>query len=372
MSTQIRRKNTAVIEQLLQSPQLVPFFQAVRLLERGAIFHNQDRDESFMNERIVGQFTPPSTEVLRFTTHLSLGFPGSEIIRIQRENVGQASRWHMNVGFMGLTGSTGVLPFHYTEILFQRLKLRDESLKSFLDLFNHRIVSLFFQAGVKYRLPLAYERQKLMQQRRERMDSHTHAILSLLGLGTDHLLDQLNIHHESLVFFAGLLSQRTRPANSLRQLLTYYFDVPVEVQEFVGEWHELIDDVRSRLPSPGNPKGQNACLGRSAILGGKGWFAQGKIRVKIGPLNAEQFKQFAPGTTTLRRLNEVVKLYSGGELDTEYVLKVTRQHIPRRIQLCQTAPPTVGWNTWLASQVSDDRDNNEGTLDIRVSSARLN
>jgi len=260
---------------LLQSPELVPFFQAVRLLERAATYHNRSRNGPAMNERAVGQFTPPTTEVLRFSTLLSLGFPGSEMIRIERESIGAAARWHMTVGFMGLTGSTGVLPFHYTEILFQRLKLRDESLKDFLDLFNHRIVSLFFQAGVKYRLPLAYERQKLVQQRRERLDGHTHAILSLLGLGTEHLLDQLKIHHESLVFFAGLLSQRTRPANGLRQLLAYYFDVPVEVQEFVGEWHDLIDDVRSRLPYPGNPLGQNACLGRSPILGGKGWFAQG-------------------------------------------------------------------------------------------------
>lgn len=371
MSTQIRRKNTAVIEQLLKSPELVPFFQAVRLLERGAIFHNRHRDSTAMNERAVGQFTPPTTEVLRFTTHLSLGFPDSEIIRIQREQMEQASRWHMTVSFMGLTGSTGVLPFHYTEILFQRLKMRDPALKSFLDLFNHRIISLFFQAGVKYHLPLAYERQKLIQQRRERLDTHTHAILSLLGLGTDHLLEQLTIHHESLVFFGGLLSQRTRPANSLRQLLAYYFDVPVEVQEFIGEWHELIDDVRSRMPYRGNPKGQNACLGRSAILGGKGWFVQGKIRVLIGPLNAEQFKRFAPGTTTLRRLNEVVKLYSGGELDSEYVLRVSRQDLPRRIQLCQATPPTIGWDTWLASQPADDT-TSKGTLDIRVSSARLN
>lgn len=371
MSTKIRRKNSAVIEQLLQSPELVSFFQAVRLLERAATLHNRAPGGAAMNERSVGQFTPPGTEVARFSTHLTLGFPGSEIIRIQRETAGQGSRWHVTVSFMGLTGSTGVLPFHYTEILFQRLKLRDESLRDFLDMFNHRIVSLFFQAGMKYRLPLAYERQKLIQQRRERLDAHTHTILSLLGLGTDHLLDQLNIHHESLVFFSGLLSQRTRPANGLRQMLAYYFDVPVEVQEFIGEWHDLIEDVRTRLPYPGNPLGQNACLGRSAILGGKGWFAQGKIRVLIGPLDAEQFQRFAPGTTTLRRLNEIVKMYSGSELDAEYVLRVARRHIPHRIQLRQATPPTIGWDTWLASQANDSAAN-EDTLDIRVSSARLN
>lgn len=371
MSTAIRRKSSAVVELLLQSPELVPFFQAVRLLERSAILHNRSPAAVPMNDRPVGQFTPPATEVLRFSTHLSLGFPGSEIIRIERQPVDNSgSRWHVTISFMGLTGSTGVLPFHYTEILFQRLKLRDESLRDFLDLFNHRIVSLFYQAGVKYRLPVAYERHQLLQQRRERLDAHTHAILSLLGLGTDHLLDQLNIHHETLVFFAGQLSQRTRPVSGLRQLLTYYFDVPVEIEEFIGEWHDLIDDVRSRLPYPGNPLGQNACLGRSAILGSKGWFAQGKIRVHIGPLNAEQFQRFAPGTTTLRRLNEIVKMYTGSELDAEYVLRVARQHIPNRIQLRQAAPPTIGWDTWLASDTSEGE--NDETLDIRVSSARLN
>jgi len=88
-------------------------------------------------------------------------------------------------------------------------------------------------------------------------------------------------------------------------------------------------------------------------------------------LNAEQFKCFAPGTTTLRRLNEIVKLYAGSELDAEYVLRVARRHIPHRIQLRQTTPPTIGWDTWLASQVADPA-SNDGTLDIRVSSARLN
>lgn len=368
MSTEIRRKNPAVVDLLQQTPERIAFFQATRLLERAAVLHNRHHPGNRVNDRAVGQFTPPSTEIIRFCAFLSLGFPGSEIIKIQPQEQGR--RWQLVVGFMGLTGSTGVLPFHYTEILFQRLKLRDESLRDFLDMFNHRTISLFFQAGMKYRLPIAYERHKLLQQRREKLDTHTQAILSLVGLGTDHQLDQLKVHHETLVYFAGLLSQRTRPANGLSRLLTHYFAVPVEIQEFVGEWHDLIDDVRTRLPYPGHPLGQNACLGRSAILGGKGWFAQGKIRVVLGPLNHEQFRQFAPGTTTLRRLHELVQLYAGTELETEYVLRVARRHIPNRIQLRQAAPPTIGWDTWLASQaVADDAD--EDTLNIRVSAGRL-
>jgi type VI secretion system protein ImpH len=370
MSTQIWRKNPAVIEQLQQSPHLVPFFQAVRLMERAAILHNQNNDSPHINQRSVGQFTPPTTEVVRFSANLSLAFPGSEILKIQTEEVVNGQRWHMTVGFMGLTGTNGVLPFHYTELLFQRIKLRDEALRHFLDLFNHRTISLFYQAGVKYRLPIAYERNAQEIQRRKTLDKHTHAILSLVGLGTDHLLGQLNVHHETLVYFAGLLSQRTRPTHGLRQMLTHYFDVPVAIEEFVGEWQDLIDDVRSRLPYPGHPLGQNACLGRSAILGDKGWFAQGKIRVVLGPLNQAQFRRFAPGTTTLRRMDELLRLYAGTELNAEYVLRVARRDIPQRIQLRQTAPPTIGWDTWFAQESGIDL-NQEQTLDIKVSSRRL-
>ena len=244
------------------------------------------------------------------------------------------------------------------------------TLKKFLDLFNHRTISLFYQAGTKYRLPLAYEQEKLQTTRRNRNDKHTQAILSLMGLGTDHLQEQLDIQPESLLFYAGLLTQATRPAASIKQMLGHFFDVPIDIKEFVGQWHDLIPDVRSRLPTPGSPKGQNACLGRSAILGGKGWFAQGKMQVILGPLNEEQFKRFAPGTRNLKRLNEMSKLYSGSEVETEYVLRVARKHIPSRIQLRQKSPPTMGWDTWLSSSAL--MSSGDETLDIKVSSAQVN
>lgn len=372
MSAKIRRKNSAVIEQLLDDPNDVPFFQTVRLLERAAVLANRhEHDRMLNNDQPVGLFTPPSTEVIRFQSNTSLGFPGAEILRVRSYTAEQRNQFKVLVSFLGLTGSTGVLPFHYSEMLFQRLKLKDDSLKDFFDLFNHRSVSLFFQAGMKYRLPATFERHKLFQHRSNRPDKATHALLSLIGLGTDHLTEQLTIPADSLVYFSGLLSQQTRPASAAKQMLAHYFDVPVDIQEFVGQWQDLIDDVRSRLPTPAQPKGQNACLGRNAILGGKGWFAQGKLRLIIGPLNAEQFRRFAPGTKNLASLNEIAKMYAGAQTDCEYVLRVARDDLPDRIQLKQKSPPTVGWDTWLASKPRQGEEN-RGTMDIVVSSGRLN
>lgn len=368
MPAQIRRKNPAVIEQLLDDPNDIPFFQAVCLLERAAIFASA---QSTGKVQPVGLFTPFTSEVIRFQSNNSLGFPGGEVLRIDAPGPKQRKQFRVLVSFLGLTGSTGVLPFHYSEVLFQRLKLKDTALKEFFDLFNHRSVSLFFQAGMKYRLPATYERHQLTQSRSDRLDKPTHALLSLIGLGTDHLVNQLTAPVESMIYFAGLLSQQTRPASAAKQMLSHYFDVPVEIQEFVGQWQELIEDVRSRLPTSAQPKGQNARLGRSAILGGKGWFAQGKLRVVLGPLNAEQFRRFSPGTKNLASLNEMTKMYTGSQTDCEYVLRVARDDLPHRIQLNQKNPPTIGWDTWLASKPRRGNEN-RGTIEITVSSGRLN
>lgn len=373
MPAQNWRKNTALVEALKLDPNDVPFFQLVRILERAAYMANRGKTSTSdrFKKNPVGLFTPPNQEIIRFQSSHSLGFPGSEVSKIDRQEQDNQSYWDVLINFMGLTGASGILPFHYSEMMFKRIKLKDYAMQHALDMFNHRSVSLFFKASVKYRLPLAYERYQLIHHRSSKPDAHTHALLSFIGLGTEHLTDQLTIPADSLIFFAGLMSQQTRPASALRQMISHYFDVPIEIHEFTGEWHDLIDDVRSRLPTPEQPKGQNACLGKSAILGGKGWFSQGKLRIVLGPLNAEQFKRFAPGTKNLKTLNEVTKMYAGTQTECEYILRVARDDLPHRIQLKQRTPPTVGWDTWLASKPRQGNEN-RGTMDIRVSSGRLN
>lgn len=371
MPTEIRRKSPTVVEALTRQPARYDFFQAVRLLERASCFEPVNSAHHRATNP-VGRFTPPESELVRFATQLTLGFADHELNKLSADTTDSGRlRWLLAVNFMSLTGSTGVLPFHYTELIFQRLKLKDEALKKFLDLFHHRTISLFYQAGIKYRVPVAYERHRLLGGQPHRLDGATHALLSIIGLGTEHLNEGLKVPEENMLYFAGFLSQRIRPASALKQMLAHFFGVPVQIKEFVGEWHDLIDDVRSRMPCPRNPKGQNVCLGRSAILGGKGWFAQGKMQITLGPLNQEQFQRFGPGQGALARLNDMVKLFAGQETESDYVLQVARGHLPRRIQLRQSKAPILGWDTWLASRQQDSNQEDD-TLDIRVTSSLLN
>jgi type VI secretion system protein ImpH len=372
MSTSSWRKSTSVISKLAEVPYEYPFLQAVRLLERSAALENNGNHQYTYNKQPVALFSPPSTETIRFRTNHALSFSSSEISKIAEvRNSKNKKKWEISINFMGLTGAQGVLPYHYTEMVTKRLKMKDHSLSRFLDLFNHRIISLFYQASSKYNLPIEYERKKLNPPKTKKRNDHSQVLLSLIGLGTKNLDDRLYISDESLFYYSGLLSQQVKTTSGLKQILQSHFNIPVEIKEFIGQWQELIEDVRTRLPGRENPSGQNNCLGRSVMLGQKGWFAQGKINIVLGPLSKRQLELFSPGTKALKALNEIVQLYAGMEYSYDFIIKAKRSDIPKKIQLGGESQPIIGWNTWLSSNAEKYENNNE-TLDIKVSASRIN
>ncbi len=370
MSTKGWRKNTSITRKVAEAPYEFEFLQAVRLLERSALFEKENSPSNVACNP-VARFTPPSGESLRFTTHQSLAFPSSEIESVERINKNAGNtQWKMEVNIMGLTGSMGVLPFHYTELIYKRQKQKDKSMEHFFDLFNHRILSLFFQASVKYNLPLSYERNRLHHSIKKHHEPQTRALLSLIGMGTESLQNRLHTKDESLLYYSGLFSQKIRTATGLQQILRSHFGIPVKIDQFIGQWQDLIDDVRTKLPDFNNPTGRNVCLGHSAMLGKKAWFAQGKIHIILGPLDKQQLQRFAPGTSTLKALNELVRMYVGMENDYEFIIRIKKKDMPEKIQLGKKQPAIIGWNIWLSNKPAQLEDKNK-TLDISVSASRL-
>lgn len=365
MSTKSRRKNTSVIKRLVDQPYEFSFKQAVRLLERSNAPAILSAENSSSNT--VGRFMRPSSEFVRFSNHQSLSFPSSEIdtVTAADKNSG-TNQWKMGVNFIGLTGNSGVLPFHYTEIALQRLRLKDKSITEFFNLFNHRTTSLFFEASCKYNFPIEYERKRLNADNKKSTDNCTQALLSLIGFGTRNLTERLYTKDESLIYYAGLFTSKIRTASGLKQIIKNHFNIPVEINEFVGQWQDLISDVRTKLPGI-NSAGQNNCLGKSVMLGRQGWFAQGKIKIILGPLTKRQLGEFSPGSTVLKALDEMVRLYMGFDHDYSFVMRINKKDIPERATLSTSQPAIVGWTTWLSSKTSRAIDSNE-TIDIPVAS----
>src|SRR5262249_30694155 len=145
------------------------FFQAVRLLEKMA-----------PERRTIGHDAPPRTEAARFRAHLALNFPASSIYQIDLP-AGQVPMPTMTVTFLGLPGPSGVWPRHYTEMLMRARDARGPERylpRDWFDLFNHRLISLFYRAWTKYRFWLAYERG---EHARPDPDLFTESLYSLVG-----------------------------------------------------------------------------------------------------------------------------------------------------------------------------------------------
>jgi type VI secretion system protein ImpH len=343
------------------------FFQAVSLLE-----------ELGQGSYGVGRGSSPRDEAVRFRAALGSVFPQNSIHALEPAPSGEDSAV-MTVAFLGLTGPSGVLPRHYTELLtrIERLAKSSEkhALRDWLDLFNHRLIGLFYRAWTKYRFPSAYSRREFAWRE---PDTFTEAVFSLAGLGFPSLKQRLRVsttsgdifsRHEcvlaeikdlSLLRYSGLLAQRPRTASNLGQLLRDYIALPVEVEQFDGQWLVLESENRTQLAAQiGNNQ-----LGVSAIAGERVWDRQSKIRLRIGPLDYRQFAELLPDQSpqperkTFFVLCHLARLYLGPETDFRVQLVLRRDELPPcRLSDDAETGPRLGWNAWLyGEQPSEDAD----------------
>jgi type VI secretion system protein ImpH len=291
-------------EMLERDPYTVQFFQAVRLLER-----------LYPMRRPVGLFVAPGLEVVRFSSVPTFAFPASELQGLEK-GTGQMK---MSVNFMGLSAAVGSLPHVYTDFLLDRAKAKDRGPADFFDLFNHRIISLFYRAWQKYRFYVAYERTGAGD------DVISTRLLDLLGLGTKGLQRRMDISDNACLYYTGLLSQRRPTAQGLKQLLEDYFEVPVEILQFTGTWNRLPPENQSFLREAGM-----FCerLGMGTIVGDEVWDQHGTITIRLGPMKFHRYCQFLPGAEAHRDLRSWLRFYASREFDFIVQLVLEREEAP--------------------------------------------
>jgi type VI secretion system protein ImpH len=312
---------------LLDEPYRFEFFQTVRLLEK-----------VFPERRAVGRNAMPNEEVVRFRSRVALDFPASEIHEFQ-ESIDEKTdeqRLEMIVNFMGMVGVSGVLPQPYTDLVLDRVRHRDTSMWSFLDIFTHRSVSMFYRAWRKYRFPVGYERGN---------DEFTGYLFDLVGLGTKGLRGRMSVPDESLLPYAGLIAQKPHSCNALENVLSDYFGTTAKIQQFCGQWLVLEKSDYTRLGR------QNSKLGESAIAGTRVWDQQSKFRVCLGPLDFNQFQAFLPNGSAYQPVKSIVKFMVGLELDFDVRLVLKKKQVPGSILTTRAQrKPMLGWTTFLKTK----------------------
>ena len=371
-------RSPALHDDLFRNGPEFDFFQAVMLLE--TIYQDCGK---------VGDLGLSRPAVKFATNASSSSFAASSIFDIRPATTRNPTA-KMVVSFLGLTGPSGILPQHYTELLkrieFEARGQQKHSLREWFDLFNHRTISLFYKGWKKYR-PFANHLQGLTESR---PDDFSFALQCLAGIGLPNLtsqvtqfvpaltgdpVDALPDHQSdgddakpqtvgrpdfrenlSLLRYAGLLSQRPRSAANLKNLLEDYFQLKIEIQQYFGNWLSLDETAQTRL---GIQRG-NCTLGVDSVVGDQTWERQNKILIKVGPLTRRQFSQWMPDHNSLEKKNDfqlmkdLVRIFVPAELEFDIQLLVEGNELPvPELSEDLDSGLRLGWNTWLSEQAQE-------------------
>ncbi|ANM28738.1 type VI secretion protein [Acidobacteria bacterium Mor1] len=318
------------MEQLEREPWAFDFYRAMRLLEC-----------SFSDRPRLGQAFRASDEPVRLGQEPSMAFAPSTLSEYRRGLQGEPDR--MAVLFFGLFGPNGPLPLHLTEYARDRIRNSDDpTFARFVDVFHHRLLSLFYRAWANGRPEVWFDRA----------DGDRFSVYcgSLLGLGTPGVRGRDAMPDVAKQHYAGHLGRATRTAEGLESILADYFKRSVRLESFVGQWVMLPEQSRWKLGhSP-----ETGALGQSIAVGRRIWDCQQKFRIVVGPLDLESYRGLLPGGRELPQLVAVVRNYVGDELEWDVRLILRRDEVPG-MRLGHRG--RLGWSTWIQSgQAGRDAD----------------
>jgi type VI secretion system protein ImpH len=313
------RGQTSHLEQaLLTKGPGFSFFQAFRLLKALAGQHEGEK------------------ATIRVRPDLSLGFPSTDIVKIERLNHDQP-QYDLTVSFLGLYGTSSPLPTFYTEDLIDE-QSQDESVnRDFFDFINQRVYELLYLAWSKYRQHLRVVEENHFQS--------LERLFCLVGLGEKELRDEFRSPN-LMIRYAGLFTQFPRSAAGLQALLRDALGLKsLSIEECLATWVPIPVEQRARLGT------QSSSLGRNIYVGQMIQDRMGAFRIHIGPLKKRQFQELMPGMPKHELLTTMVRLYIPEAL--EYDLHVSMY--PGEAQktcLGGAQWSVLGLDTWVFSRSS--------------------
>ena len=318
-----RQPDPTLSDTLFQEPYRFDFFTAVRLLER----FSQDKTE-------LGEALVPSEEPVRFVAKPSFRFQPSDIAGLTPRGIRTPAK--MDTPFLSLLGVNSPLPYWMTELAISREKKKDRGQTAFYDMFHHRLVSLFYLAWKKYKLPENYSPGGT--------NSATGYLLSLIGLGTKGLTGKIGVPEESLIFCSGHLSRGIPSAMSIKDTVQYFSGTKVRVSQFINRMLPLSEEDQTAIGQ------RNSGLGTNMVCGARVWECQSKFRIIISPQTLKEYRRFLPSGDLLGPIIASIKYLVGMEFEFEVRVELPGNKTPK----CQLGGKSkkgaqLGWTSWVKS-----------------------
>lgn len=325
MASENREKRNDLAVKLQKEPYKFGFFHALRSIEC-----------AYDDKPLIGQSKRPADDPVRFAQEVTLAFEPATISQYLPAKAGKAAR--LTEYFFGLFGPNGPMPLHITEYVKSRMhNNHDHTQARFADIFHHRMISLFYRARANTEPTFNFDRPL-----NDRFSNYTG---SLLGLGDSTLLQRDAMPDLAKLHFAGHLANHAKNADGLIEIIKDYFNLPVNIKEFVGEWLQIQQADLTRL----GRSAKTCSLGTSMVLGSKVWGCQNKFRLVFGPLTLQQYESLLPSGERLNKLIAIVRNYIGHELQWDVNLILKSEEIKG---LSLGGSERLGWSTWLGLRTS--------------------
>ncbi|MBU3055813.1 type VI secretion system baseplate subunit TssG [Pseudomonas indica] len=318
-----RNAPLALSARLRRQPQAFELMQALLLLER-------ERPDAMP----LGSSTVPSGEAVRLRGPLTPLFASSQVERLVEDGEPVPV---LTTPVFGLGGPDGPLPYAYQEWLQQRARRKDHAPAEFLDLFQHRLLSLLYRVLRKHRVALGFTAPA---------DSPVQAQLrALTGLLPRHVRQRQAVPDEAFLARAALFAGQRRSLAGFASIVRCHFGVAARLSAYEGAWRSIPSASRSRL----GRSGRNLQLGRNAVAGTHVWDEHAGIRLTLGPLSPRQASSFLPNGVHHRQLASLAAMYFGPDLDVSLTLLVDSAG---PMVLDRQSPPLLGWNGGLQRQAN--------------------
>lgn len=333
-----RIKTNTLTDHINKSFSDFDFFQLVNVLD---FLHRQENGFSFSNNSFLTAFLTKGH--LNFYSQIDLNYRSSAVTNLTETVKGH----NIEINLTGLIGPAGALPANYSADLIEND--HNKALHDFLNIFNQRLISLYYLAWRKHRIYLQHEFDLS-----DDLAQLLKYITGLLPAGKKTASLNLNLQN-TLLHFSGFNAKSVRSAEGLERMLQHYFFVPVSVEPFKGSWVALDSNNLSVMPSAAKPQGQFNRLSKDCVIGQRVWHSQNRFCVVIALATNEEFVKLLSNQKAIEQMKQLIKSYLG-ETYQFFIKILLGPEIKVRCQLSTASAPILSWNSWFETNQSMQRE----------------
>lgn len=263
---------------------------------------------------------------LRVEPHADLVFPPADL---RSARLDEAGVLRLQANLLGLYGVDAPMPHYLLEAAAREDEV-GERLRALLDLFNHRLYSLLYQA---------WKAGSAVTDPTGSAYAGYAAALDGGGEGPSR---------------SAVLGRRRPSATALAAALAEELALPVAVQDGIPQWLDV--PARPALGAPEAPS-----LGGNALLGDRLRVAGERVDVAIGPLPLAEALALLPGQARGQRLQAMIRSRLGPAAPFDLLLRVRPDRSAAASLSAEGLP--LGWSTWLGEPAAEE-------ITIRVTAGR--